>query len=214
MYPASCKRQKHENGHDSSPSTQSQSSIIGHNRCVRLQFLEQFNDLKYGSATRDYKAVNIKRHELMSTLEKLQEVPIQLPYASSVLKSSDARLHSAGQNGGNFGSANFIDLDADNVGDHGNANVDNIGADTTVFLVDSDDEDRIKSFGDENSSGSKQIQECLLPEQPGQHQEIIMLDNENSSSEAQPVVKHGKDSMAIDNEVWQLIMKISVSQCI
>ncbi|KAL5217914.1 hypothetical protein ABZP36_018598 [Zizania latifolia] len=202
MDPASSKRQKHERGRDSSSATHSHSSILNHNRFVRIQFLEQFNDLKYRSVTKDSQAIRIKRLELINTLEKLQEVPIQLPYASS-LKSSDTRLHGLGHNGRNFSSRNIIDLDSDIVGDNAHANVDNIGADTTVVLVDSDDEDDTTSFVDENPSGPKQsdnyIQECVLPEHPVQYQEISMLDNENINSEAQSVVMRGKDSMDTDN---------------
>ncbi|KAF0912900.1 hypothetical protein E2562_019480 [Oryza meyeriana var. granulata] len=201
MDPYRCKRQKHESGRDSSSPFQSQSSIISHNRIVRIQFLEQFNDLKYGNATKDYKAISMKRLEFISTLEKLQEVPIQLPYASP-LKTSDTE-HGLGQNGRNSSCRNIIDLDPDNAGDYTCANVDNIGADTTVILVDSDDGDSITSFVDENSSDSKQsvnyIQEGVLPEQPAQHQEISMLDNENISSEAQVIVTKGRDSMDIND---------------
>ncbi|PNT78123.1 protein CHROMATIN REMODELING 35 isoform X4 [Brachypodium distachyon] len=205
MDPSGCKRQKHEIEHDSSPGNQSQATIISHNSSVRLRFLEQFDDLKYASATKDYKAVNAKMHELLSTLEKLKEVPIKLPYVSPVLKTSDARLHSATQSGSNFSSDNIIDLDPDNVGDHTHPNMENTGAHNTTYLVDSGDGDMIKSIRDGNSSGCMQnvnfTQECSLAEQPGQYQDIIMLGNENINSEDQAVAKQGNDIMDIDNEL-------------
>jgi DNA repair and recombination RAD54-like protein len=203
MDPASCKRQKHEIVSPSSPGTQS--SIISQNRSVRLDFLAQFNDLKHGSVTEDCKAINKKRQELINTLKQLQVVPIKLPYASPVLKSTDARLHGASQNK-NSNSDNVINLDPHNVGDHVHA-MDNIEAEETTLLVDSDDDDMVKSFGDGNSSGNqnaKFIQECLLPEQSGQYQDTIMLDDDCCSSEVQLVVKQGMDDMGVDNEVFNL----------
>ncbi|XP_044982712.1 protein CHROMATIN REMODELING 35-like [Hordeum vulgare subsp. vulgare] len=196
MDPTNCKRQKHEIGCDSSPSTQSLSTIISHNRSVRLRFLKEFKELKYGSVTEDYKAINRKRHELISTLEKLQLVPIKLPYASVALKSSNVTLHDEAQTGNNINSDNIIELDLYSVGYDTHATMDNTGAQKTVCLLDSDDEDMVHSFVDGNLSDSKQnnyfIQECMLAEQPCQYQDI--------SSEAQLVVEPGKDSMDIDNE--------------
>uniref|UniRef100_A0ACD5WF75 Uncharacterized protein n=1 Tax=Avena sativa TaxID=4498 RepID=A0ACD5WF75_AVESA len=177
MDPPSCKRQKQEFGNDNSPATQSPSSIISQNRSVRLNFLAQFSDLKHGSVTEDYKAINNKRHELINTLKLLQLVPIKLPYASSALKSSDARLHDPAQSENNISSDNIIDLDPHNVGDHVHGNMENIGAEETTCVVDSDDEDM-----------------------SGQYQDTIMLDDDNCSSEVQLVVKQGMDDMGVDNE--------------
>ncbi|KAE8817469.1 Helicase ARIP4 [Hordeum vulgare] len=217
MDPSGCKRQKHEAGHGSSPGTQSLSSII---RSVRLRLLDE---LKYGSVTEDFKAINRKRHELISTLEKLRQVPIKLPCASAALETSDASLHGAAQSGKNVSSDRIIDLDQYDVGDHTHGNMDNIGTQKTVILLDSDDEDMVKSSGDGNLSGSKQntyfTQECIPAEQPCHDQDIIMRDDEiiNSfffskrrhrpglcieiiNSEAQLVVDPGKYSMGIDDE--------------
>uniref|UniRef100_A0A0E0NQ45 Uncharacterized protein n=1 Tax=Oryza rufipogon TaxID=4529 RepID=A0A0E0NQ45_ORYRU len=198
----SCKRRKHEGGHDSSSRVQSQSSILSRNRILCHQLLEQCDDLKYGSSTNDYKAISMKRLELISILQKLQEVPIQLPYASPLKSSETNRLV---QDGRNSSCRNIIDLDSDNDEDYTFANVDNIGANTTVVLVDSDDGDSVASFVDEKSSDSKQnanyIEESVLPEQHAQQQEISMLDNENISSEAQ-AVKKGKDSMDINDVIY------------
>ncbi|XBI69729.1 hypothetical protein VPH35_064372 [Triticum aestivum] len=200
--PTNYKMQKHEIGHDSSPGTQSLSTIISHNRSVRLRFLKEFNELKYGSVTEDYKAINRKRHELISTLEKLQLVPIKLPYASVALKSSNVTLHDEAQSGNNISSDNIIELDLYNVGDDTHATMDNTGAQKTVCLLDSDDEDTVQSFVDGNLSDSKQntdfIQECMLAEQPCQYQDI--------SFEAQLVVEPGKDSMDIDNEPKEIAL--------
>uniref|UniRef100_A0A0E0CVM6 Helicase ATP-binding domain-containing protein n=1 Tax=Oryza meridionalis TaxID=40149 RepID=A0A0E0CVM6_9ORYZ len=196
----SCKRRKHEGGHDSSSRVQSQSNILSRNRILCHQLLEQCDDLKYGSSTNDYKAISMKRLELISILQKLQEVPIQLPSASP-LKSSETK-DGLVQDGRNSSCHNIIDLDSDNDEDYTFANADNIGADATVVLVDSDDGDSVASFVDEESSDSKQsanyIEESVLPEQPAQQQEISMPDNENISSEAQ-AVKKGKDSMDIND---------------
>ncbi|XP_015690438.1 protein CHROMATIN REMODELING 35-like [Oryza brachyantha] len=200
MGPGRCKRQKHESRRGSSSLLQSLSSIVSHNRTVCLQFLEQLNDFKYGSATGDYNAISMKRLELINALQKLQEVPIQLPYASPQ-NSSEAKL-GLGQNGRSSSCPITVDLDADDAADSACDNVDSIGANVTVILVDSD-EDSVTSFADENSSGSKQsanyIQKGVMSEQPVDHQEITMLDNENISSEAQVIVKKGKDSMDIND---------------
>ncbi|XP_062216720.1 protein CHROMATIN REMODELING 35-like isoform X2 [Phragmites australis] len=201
---ASNKRQKHGNEQTNSPGTQFQSSILSNNRRVCLQFLEQYNELKYGSVTKGLEAIHIKRRELIGILEKLQQVPIRLPYSSPVLKSSDATLYNFGQSGSNYSSANIIDLDADedNFGDDNYANVGNTGADATFLAVDSDIEDGVQSFGGENSPSKQHenfIQQQLLPEQPVEHQEIIILDNVNSSTEPQVSVKRGKDIMDPDN---------------
>lgn len=204
----SCKRRKHEGGHDSSSRVQSQSSILSRNRILCHQLLEQCDDLKYGSSTNDYKAISMKRLELISILQKLQEVPIQLPYASPLKSSETNRLV---QDGRNSSCRNIIDLDSDNDEDYTFANVDNIGANTTVVLVDSDDGDSVASFVDEKSSDSKQnanyIEESVLPEQHAQQQEISMLDNENISSEAQ-AVKKGKDSMDINDVIYNKVCSI------
>uniref|UniRef100_A0A0D9VPW8 Helicase C-terminal domain-containing protein n=1 Tax=Leersia perrieri TaxID=77586 RepID=A0A0D9VPW8_9ORYZ len=207
MDPDSRKRQKHGSGHCILSPTQFHSSILRHNRSVRLQFLEKYNDLKCGSDTEDYKAISMKRLELICTLERLQEVPIQLPY-SSPLKSSDIK-HSLEQNGRNSSCPHITDLDSGSAGDHTCANVDNTSADTTVIVVDSDDADSITSFIDESSSSSKQsvnyIQGNVLPEQLIQHQEISMLNCENISSEAQVIVQKGKDSMDINNVFYNKV---------
>jgi hypothetical protein len=150
----------------------------------------------------------MKRLELISILQKLQEVPIQLPYASPLKSSETNRLV---QDGRNSSCRNIIDLDSDNDEDYTFANVDNIGANTTVVLVDSDDGDSVASFVDEKSSDSKQnanyIEESVLPEQHAQQQEISMLDNENISSEAQ-AVKKGKDSMDINDVIYNKVCSI------
>ncbi|XP_037483864.1 protein CHROMATIN REMODELING 35-like isoform X2 [Triticum dicoccoides] len=203
MDPSSCKRHKHDTGHDSLPGTQSPSSIISHTRSVRLRFLERFDELKYGSATEDYKAIERKKHQLISTLEKLQQVPIKLPCASATLETSDAGLHGAAQSERNISSDNIVDLDQYDVGDHTHGNMDSTEAQKTVILLDSDDEDMVKSFGDGNLSDSKQnadfTQDCMPAEQPCQDQDIIMRNDENINSEAL-VVDPGKHSMGIDNE--------------
>uniref|UniRef100_A0ACD5WEL6 Uncharacterized protein n=1 Tax=Avena sativa TaxID=4498 RepID=A0ACD5WEL6_AVESA len=209
MDPASCKRQKHETGNDSSTGTQSPSSITSQNRSVCLNFLAQFSDLKHGSVTEDYKAINNKRHEIINTLKKLQVVPIKLPYASPAPKSSGSRLHGASQSENNINSDNIIDLDPDNGGDHVHGNMDNIRAEETTCVVDSDDDDMVISFGYGNSSGNQNanfIQECLLPEQSGQYQDTIMLDDDYCSSEVQLVVKQGMDDMGIDNEPKEIAL--------
>lgn len=202
MDPTNCKGQTHEIGRDSSSGTQSLSSIIGHNRSVRLRFLQEFNELKYESVTEDYEAINRKRHELISTLERLQLVPIKLPYASAELSKT---LHDEAQSGNNISSDNIIELDLYNVRDDTHATMDNTGAQKTVWLLDSDDEDMVESFVDGNLSDSKQntefIQECMLADQPCQYQDI---------SEAQLVVEPGKHSMDIDNEVHPTHHKSSV----
>ncbi|XP_034572851.2 protein CHROMATIN REMODELING 35 [Setaria viridis] len=199
MDPAGFKRQKRGN-EPSSPGTQSQSDIFLHNRCLRLQFLEQLRELKTGSF--DLKAINTKRRELIGIIERLQQVPIQQLYASPVPKPSDSTPHNFGQIGRNYSSNNVIDLDADkdNFKYHTQANVGNISADSTVSAVDSDDKDRVKSFGHENSSPNQNanyIGQHLLLEQPVRHQEIIKLDNCSSSTE--PQVKKVKGGMDTDN---------------
>ncbi|CAO1943879.1 unnamed protein product [Urochloa humidicola] len=193
MDPGGHKRQKISNEPTSSPGTQSQSDILLHNRRLRLQFLEQFSELKTGSVTQDLKEINKKRCELIGIIERLQQVPIQRP----VPKSSDATLYDFGLIGSNYSSDNVIDLDAetDNAEHHTQANVDSVVADSTVSAIDSDDKDKVKSFGDENSSSNK----YLLLAQPGGHHEIIRLDNCNSSTEPQVLFKHAKHSMDTDN---------------
>ncbi|CAM0871428.1 unnamed protein product [Alopecurus aequalis] len=215
MDPASCKRQKHEIGNDSSPDTESPSSIISQNRSVRLNFLSQLNDLKNGSVNEDYKTINNKRHELLNTLKKLQVVPIKLPYCP-VLKPSDARLDGAAQWKSTISSANITDLDPDNVGDHIHGNVENIEDQETTCVVDSDDEDMVQSFGDGNSSRKQNanfIQECSLAGQSGQSQDIIMLNNENRGSEVQLAIKQGMQSMDIDNEPKEIVFLDGHSTC-
>ncbi|CAN6307899.1 unnamed protein product [Urochloa humidicola] len=189
MDPDGHKRQKISNEPTSSPGTQSQSDILLHNRRLRLQFLEHFSELKTGSVTQDLKEINKKRCELIGIIERLQQVPIQRP----VPKSSDATLYDFGLIGSNYSSDNVIDLDADtdNVEHHTQANVDSIVADSIVSAIDSDNKDKVKSFGDENSSSNK----YLLLAQP----EIIRLDNCSSSTEPQVLFKHAKHSMDTDN---------------
>uniref|UniRef100_A0ACD5WWP8 Uncharacterized protein n=1 Tax=Avena sativa TaxID=4498 RepID=A0ACD5WWP8_AVESA len=209
MDPASCKRQKHETGNDSSPGTQSPSSIIGQNRSARLNSLAQFSDLKHVGVTEDYTAINNKRLEVINTLKQLPLVPIKLPYASPALKSSDSRLHGASQSENNINYDNVIDLDPHNGGDHVHGNMDNIGAEETTCVVDSDDDDMVISFGDGNSSGNQNanfIQERLLPEQSGKYQDTIMLGDDYCSSEVQLVVKQGMDGMGIDNEPKEIAL--------
>ena len=213
MDPASCKRQKHEIENDSSSGTQSPSSIINQNRSIRLNFLAQLNDMKYGSVTEDYNEISKKRQELLNTLKQLQLVPIKLPCSSPVLKPSDARLHGTAQSEINISSANIIDLDSYNVGDHIHGNMDNFGDQETTCVVDYDDEDLVQSFEDGNSSRKKNadfIEQCSLAGQSGQSQDIIMLDTENCGSEAQLVVKQGMEIMVIDNEVFNLSRSFSV----
>ncbi|WVZ55581.1 hypothetical protein U9M48_006222 [Paspalum notatum var. saurae] len=204
MDPASHKRQKLGNEHASLPSTQSQSDIFLHNRCLRLQFIEKFNGLKTGSATKDLKAINAKWCELIGIIERLQQAPIQQPYASPPLKSSDATLYYFGKIGNNYSSDNVIELDADknNTVYHTQANVGNTGADLTVSAVDSNNKDRVKSFVDENSSSNPNYnyaQQHMLLELPVGHQEIIELDNCNSSTDSQVLVNKVKDNMDTDN---------------
>uniref|UniRef100_A0ACD5WQZ0 Uncharacterized protein n=1 Tax=Avena sativa TaxID=4498 RepID=A0ACD5WQZ0_AVESA len=203
MDPASCKRQKQEIRNDNSPGTQSPLSIISQNRSVCLNFLAQLSDLKHGSVTGDYKAINNKRRELINTLNQLQLIPIKLPYASSALKSSDARLHGPAQSENNISSDNIIDLDPHNVGDHVHGNMENIGAEETTCVVDSDDEDMVKSFEGGNSFGNQNanfIHERLLAEQSDQYQDTVMLDDDYCSSEVQLVVNHAMGDMGVDNE--------------
>ncbi|CAN6313946.1 unnamed protein product [Urochloa humidicola] len=213
MDPVGHKRQKLGNEPTSSPGTQSQLDIFLHNRRLRLQFLEQFSELKTGSVTKDLKAINNKRRELIGIIERLQQVPILHLYASPVPKSSDATLYDFGLIGSNYSSDNVVDLDADkdNAKYHTQANVGNIVADSTVSAIDSDDKDRVKSFGDENSSSNNNanyIQKHLLLEQPVGHQEIIRLDNCNSGTEPQVLfkqVKHGIDTDNVSAEAKKII---------
>jgi len=203
MDPAGHKRQKLGDEHTSSPGTQSQSNIFLHNRRLRLQFLELFSELKAGSATKDLKSINIKRRELMGIIERLQ-VPIQQPNASPVPKFSDATLYDSGLIASNYSSDNVINLDADedNVEYHSQANVGNVGVDSTVSAVDSDNKDRVKSCRDESSSsndnGSYTQKHMLLEQQVG-HQDIIRLDNCNSSTEPHDLFKQPKDGMDTGN---------------
>ncbi|KAJ1298654.1 hypothetical protein BS78_01G470100 [Paspalum vaginatum] len=190
MDPASHKRQKLSNEHASLLSTQSQSDIFLHN--------------KQGSVIKDPKAINAKRCELIGIIERLQEVLIQQPYRSPLLKSSDATLYSFGQIGNNYSSDNVIKLDADknNTVYYTQANVGNTGADLTVSAVDSNDKDMVKSLGDEYSSSNPNYnytQQHVLLELPVGHQEIIKLDNCNSSTDSQVLVKKVKDNMDTDN---------------
>jgi DNA repair and recombination RAD54-like protein len=200
MDPVGPKRQKLGNEPTSSPGIQSQSDILLHNRRLLLQFREQLSELKTGSF--DPKAINTKRRELIGIIERLQEVPIQQLYASPVPKSSDSTPYNVGQIGSNYSSDNIVDLDADkdNVKCRTQATAGNTGADLTVSAVDSDDKDRVKSFGDENSppnQNANYIGQHLLLEQPVRHQEIIKLDN--CSSSAEPLVKKVKHGMDTDN---------------
>ncbi|CAL4929219.1 unnamed protein product [Urochloa decumbens] len=205
MDPAGHKRHKLGNEHAASTGTQSQLNILLHNRHLRLQFLEQFSELKTGSVTKDLKAIiNNRRRELIGITERLQQIPIQQFYASPVPKSSDSTPYNFGQVGSNYSSDNVIDLDADKdtIKYHTQVNAGNFGTDSTVSAVDSDDKDRVKSFGDENSSPNQNanyIQKHLLLEQAVGHQEITMLDNCNSSTEPQVCLKQAKDGMDADN---------------
>ncbi|GJN08989.1 hypothetical protein PR202_ga26953 [Eleusine coracana subsp. coracana] len=196
----SSKRLKHDNEHASSKGT-SQSSVFSHNSRVRLEFLEQFDELKCRtrSVNTDLEEINTKRRHLIGILEKLEQVPIRLPYASTMLKPSYASSHNLGQSGKNYSSDNIIDLDPDegNAGTWTHSDVGKIGGDATV-VVDSGNKDAVKSFGDENSS-SEQNAQCLLPEPPAKHQDVIILDNCNSSTEPQVLAKQGKSNMDIDN---------------
>jgi hypothetical protein len=200
MDPASCKRQKHGIGNDSSPGTQSPSSIISQNRSVRLNFLAQFNDLKNGSVPEDYKAINNKRHEVINTLKQLQLVPIKLRYASPALKSSGATLHGASQSENNTNSDDVINMDLHYIGGHVHGNMDNIGAEEATFVVDSDDKETTCVV----DSDANFIQERLLTAQSGQYTDTIMLDDDYCSSEVQLVVKQGMDNMGVDSEVFNL----------
>ena len=174
MDPAGHKRQKLGNEHTSSTGTQSQSNIFLHNRRLRLQFLDQFSELKTGSATKDLKSIHIKRCEFIGIIERLQQVPIQQP-TSPVPKFSDATLYDFGLIRSNYSSDNVINLDADedNVEYHSQANVGNVGVDSTVSAVDSDNKDRVKSCGDESSSSNLIImaivfkRTCCLSSQSG-----------------------------------------------
>ncbi|KAK1652733.1 hypothetical protein QYE76_070538 [Lolium multiflorum] len=202
MDPASCKRQKHGIENDSSPGTQSPSSIISQNRSVRLNFLAQFNDLKNGSVPEDYKAINNKRHEVINTLKQLQLVPIKLRYASPALKSSGARLHGASQNENNTNSDNVTNMDPHYVGDHVHGNMDNIRAEEATCVVDSDDKETTCAV----DSDANFIQERLLTEQSGQYTDTIMLDDDYCSSEVQLVVKQGMDDMGVDSEPKEIAL--------
>ncbi|TVU48291.1 hypothetical protein EJB05_07922 [Eragrostis curvula] len=187
------KKQKHGNEHASSQGTQSQSSIFNHNRHVRLEFLEQSNKLKYGSVAKDVEEINTKRLQVIGILEKLQQAPIRLPYASPVLRPS----YATGQSRNNYSLENIIDLDP--IED--NADVGNIRADATIVVFDTADEDGVKSFGDENSSSKQNdnnIQQQLLPEPPVKHQDTIIPDNCDGSTEPQVLAKQGQYNMDID----------------
>jgi DNA repair and recombination protein RAD54 and RAD54-like protein len=103
-----------------------------------------------------------------------------------------------------YSSDNVINLDADkdNVEYHTQVNVGNVGADSTVSAVDSDNKDRVKSCGDESSSSNNNgncIQKPLLLEQPVRRQDTIGLDNCNSSTEPHDLFKQPKDDMDTDN---------------
>ncbi|KAF8717530.1 hypothetical protein HU200_025787 [Digitaria exilis] len=189
MDPASYKRQKLVNEHASSPGIQLQSSIFHHNRRLRLHLLEKFNELKTGSATKDLKAINNKRRELIGIIERLQQVPIQQLYATPVPTSSDPTLYDFRLIGSDYSSHIVVNLDEDK------DNVGTIGADSTVSAKDYDDKNMVKSCVDESSSSNHNgsyIQKHLLLEKPRGHQETIRLDNCNSSTEPQ-------ESMDIDN---------------
>jgi DNA repair and recombination protein RAD54 and RAD54-like protein len=197
------KRQKHGNEHANLQGNQSPSSIFSHNRRVRLEFLEQINELKHESITKDLKDINTKRRHVISILEKLEQAPIRLPYASPLLKPSHASLYNFGQSGKNHSSDNIIDLDPDedSAGVCTHADVANIGADATV-VADSSNENGVKSFGSESSSpkpNANYIQHCLLPDFPVKYQDIIILDNCNSNTEPQILTKQGKDNVDIDD---------------
>ncbi|PVH33199.1 hypothetical protein PAHAL_9G593400 [Panicum hallii] len=181
MDPAGRKRQKLGNEHANSPGTQSRSNIFLHNKHLYLQFLEQFSELRTGSATKDLKSINIKWRELIGIIERLQQLPIQQLYANNVIN---------------------LDADKDNVEYHTQVNVGNVGADSTVSAVDSDNKDRVKSCGDESSSSNNNgncIQKPLLLEQPVRRQDTIGLDNCNSSTEPHDLFKQPKDDMDTDN---------------
>ncbi|KAI5008423.1 hypothetical protein ZWY2020_009471 [Hordeum vulgare] len=119
-------------------------------------------------------------------------------------------IHGAAQSGKNVTSDKIIDLDQYDVGDHTHGNMDNIGTQKTVILLDSDDEDMVKFSGDGNLSGSKQntyfTQERIPAEQPFHDQDIIMRDDEIINSEAQLVVDPGKYSMGIDDEPKEIAL--------
>lgn len=183
MDPAGYKRQKLGNEHASSSEIQSQSNILLHNRRLRLLLREKFNELNTESATKDLKAINNKRREIIGIIERLQQVPIQQLYASAVPTSSDPTLHEFGLIGSNCSSEIVINLDEDkdNVKYHTPTNVGNIEADSTV---DYDDKNRVKSCGDESSSSNEKL---------------IMLDNCNSSTEPHDLFKQAKESMDTDN---------------
>lgn len=190
--------------HTSSPGTQSQSNIFIHNKRLRLQFLQQVNELKAGSVTKDFKAIIAKRRELFGIIERLRQVPIEQLYSSPLPKSSDARLGNFGKIGSSYSPDNVIDLDADegNVEYHTQVNAGNTEAGSTASAVDSGDKDRVKSFGDENSSSNQNdnyIQQNPLLEHPVGHQEIIRPDNCNSSTEPQALVKQVNDGMDNDD---------------
>ncbi|CAD6202206.1 unnamed protein product [Miscanthus lutarioriparius] len=190
--------------HTSSPGTQSQSNIFLHNKRLRLQFLQQVNELKAGSVTKDFKAIIAKRRELFGIIERLRQVPIKQLYSSPLPKSSDARLDNFGKIGSSYSPDNVIDLDADedNVEYHTQVNAGNTEAGSTASAVDSGDKDRVKSFGDENSSSNQNgnyIQQNPLLEHPVGHQEIIRPDNCNSSTEPQALVKQVNDGMDNDD---------------
>lgn len=205
MGSAGQKRQKLGSEHTSSPGTQSQSesNIFLDNKRLRLQFLKQINELKALSVTKDLKAIIAKRCELFGIIERLRQVPIELIYSSPLPKSSGARLDNFGKIGSSCSPDNVIDLDADedNVEYRTQVNAGSIEADSTASGVDSGDKDRVKSFGDENSSNqnSNYIQQNLLLEHPVGHQEIIRPDNCNSSTEPQALVKQVKDAMDSDD---------------
>lgn len=193
------KRQKLGSGRTSSPGPQSQSNILLENKPL-FQFLERFNEFKTGSVTKDPKAVSVKRRELFGIIEGLRQVPIEQLYSSPLLRSSDATLYDFGKIGSGYSPDNVIDLDADedNIEYHTQVNAGNTEADSTASAVESGDKDRVKSFGDENSSSNQKdnyIQQNLLPEPPVGHQEIIRPDNCNSSTEPQALVKQVKDAM-------------------
>ncbi|KAL6902406.1 hypothetical protein ACP4OV_005282 [Aristida adscensionis] len=196
------KRQKHGNEHARSVGTLSQSSILSSNRDTRLKFLEQYNGLKNGTVTKDLEEIHIKKCEILSILGNLQQVPIHLPYASPVMKASDAILCNFGQCGSNYSSANVIDLDADedDFRDDHHCNLGNTGADETTLTVNTDNEGVI-SFGDENSSFKQHgsyIQQHLLPEHPIERQEIIMLDDVDSGTEPQALAKQAQNNNVSD----------------
>jgi DNA repair and recombination RAD54-like protein len=204
MGSAGQKRQKLGSEHTSSPGTQSQSNIFLANKRLRLQFLEQVNELKAWSVTKDLKAITAKRRELFGIIERLRQVPIEQLYSSPFPKPSDARLDNFGKMESSYNPDNVINLDADeeNVEYHTQVNAGNTEADSTASADDSGDKDRVKSFGDENSSSNRNdnyIQQNPLLEHPVGHQEITRPDNCNSSTEPQALVKQVKDAMDNDN---------------